>query len=110
MRSALVIGGMALLVSLGQPSDGDCDVSDNHLKTKPVSVSLFKNGLGLVSREGEVVGDDVTALISGLPVPVHGTFWVYATSDGTEIKDLVAFRQEVVQKVEAISIAELLDF
>ncbi len=109
MRSNLAIAGMALLLTIGRPLFGDNEVSVEHLKTRIVSISLFKNGLGLVSREGDVARDDATALIGGLPVPVHGTFWVYATSEGTEVKDLVSFRQEVVQKVEAISIAELLE-
>src|SRR5882672_8810670 len=71
------------------------------LKTRLVSVSLFKNGLGFVTREGELPKGQSVLLLEALPAPAHGTFWVYTQSEDATIKDVVAFHSETVDRVEA---------
>ena len=85
------------------------EASSSVLKTKLVSVSLFKNGLGFVTREGELPKGQSSLLIEDLPVPAHGTFWVYPENDAATVKDLVAFETQSVQRVEAISVAEMVE-
>src|SRR5262245_32715693 len=79
------------------------------LKTTLVTASLFKNGLGYVSREAALPKGDGEALIEGLPAAVHGTLWVYTRGDGTAVRDLVAFERESAQPTPAVSVAELLE-
>lgn len=78
------------------------------LKTRLTAVSLFKNGLGFVSREGELPKGEATVVMEGLPEAIHGTFWAYSP-DGADIKDLVASEQEKSVMQPAIHIAELLE-
>jgi len=79
------------------------------LKTRLVSVSLFKNGLGFVTREGELPKGQSVLLLEALPAPAHGTFWVYTQSEDATIKDVVAFHSETVDRVEATSVAEMIE-
>ncbi len=41
-----------------------------------VSVSLFKNGLAMITRELAIPSSSRKAVIVADPVPIHGTFWV----------------------------------
>jgi hypothetical protein len=79
------------------------------LRTRLVSVALFKNGLGFVTRNAELPAGARTVLIEGLPAPAHGTFWVYAQDAGTTIRDLVAFERETVERLEAVSVPEMIE-
>jgi hypothetical protein len=79
------------------------------LKTTPVAVSLFKNGLGYVAREGALPKGDAGAIIEGLPAAVHGTLWVYARGEDATITDLVAFERDSIQPVPAVTLAELVE-
>lgn len=78
------------------------------LKTKLTSISLFKNGLGFVSRQAELPKGDVTVLMNGLPEVLHGTVWAYS-SDGAEVRSLIALEREEVESKEAIDVPELLE-
>ncbi len=44
------------------------------------SISLFKNGLGVVTRSVNVDGAG-DYLVENVPVPVHGTFWIESDPD-----------------------------
>src|SRR5258705_8398246 len=76
------------------------------LKTRLVSISLFKNGLGFVAREAEIPKGQSAARIEDLPVPALGTFWVYSPGNDASVRDLVAYRSEASEALEAISVAE----
>ena len=78
------------------------------LKTKLVSISLFKNGLGFVAREAEIPKGQSASVIENLPAPALGTFWVYSPSNDATVKDLVAFESETVEQAEAISVVEMI--
>lgn len=78
------------------------------LKMKLVSISLFKNGVGFVTREGELPREQGAVLIQDLPAPALGTFWVYSPGSETSVTDVVGFESESVEQVEAISVAELI--
>jgi hypothetical protein len=54
------------LNALGEEEPADSQIS---------SVAMFKNGLVVVKRTVEVPGPG-TYLVSDVPVPVHGTFWI----------------------------------
>ena len=98
----------SVLVSVAVSSVG-ADQPATSLKTTPVAVSLFKNGLGYVAREGALPKGDAGAIIEGLPAVVHGTLWVYARGDGATVTDLVAFERDSIQPVAAVTLAELLE-
>ena len=91
------------------PSAKADEAQPSALKTKLVSVSLFKNGLGFVTREGELPKGQSSLLIETLPAPAHGTFWVYSENDAATVKDVVAFETQTVERVEAISVAEMIE-
>lgn len=78
------------------------------LNTKLTTISLFKNGLGFVSRQGELPKGDVTVVLNGLPEVVHGTLRAYSP-DGAEVRSLIASESEKVESSEAIDISELLE-
>jgi len=107
MKRIVVLAGT--LVSMGASWNWADDEAVTPLKTKLIAVSLFKNGLGFMAREGELPKGDVKLLVEGLPAPVHGTFWVYSRDDGATVEDLVAFEKESAQSIEAVSVAELLE-
>lgn len=78
------------------------------LRTKLTSISLFKNGLGFVSRQAELPKGDSTVLMNGLPEILHGTLRAYSP-DGAEVRSLVASDNEKVESAEAIDVSELLE-
>jgi hypothetical protein len=78
------------------------------LNTKLTTISLFKNGLGFVSRQGELPRGDATVILNGLPEVVHGTLRAYST-DGAEVRSIIASQSEKVESTEAIDISELLE-
>jgi hypothetical protein len=103
----------AWLAALWMPAPGAAAAADPPalpaLKTRLVSVALFKNGLGFVTRAAELPAGSGTVLIEGLPAPAHGTFWVYALDAGASIRDLVAFERETVERLEAVSVPEMIE-
>ena len=48
--------------------------------SRAVSVGLFKNGLAVVTREVKVGGGG-TWVVTDVPSPVHGTFWIESGGD-----------------------------
>src|SRR5258705_5686617 len=88
---------------------GAAETTPPTMKTKLVSVSLFKNGLGFVTREGEFPKGQGTLLLEDLPAPAHGTFWVYSPNDEAVLKDVVAFETQTAEQVPAISVAEMIE-
>ncbi len=99
--------GLALVFA-GVPGRAEAP-GEVRLKTRVASAALFKNGLGFVTREGAWPAGAVKALIEGLPVPVHGTFWVYAPGHPEALTDLTAFQRTSVEPGAATSLSELLD-
>ncbi len=79
------------------------------VKSRFVSVSLFKNGLGFVTSEAELTGKTDRIILEQLPVPVHGTFWVYPIGKGVSIGEVRAFENEIVECLPAINMAEVLE-
>ena len=108
MNTTISVVLASVLVSVAVTSV-QADPPAASLKTTPVTVSLFKNGLGYVAREGALPKGDASAIIEGLPAAVHGTLWVYARGDGATVTDLVAFERDSSQPVPAVSLAELLE-
>jgi len=111
-RSALltlVRTAVSLCILAPAASEGAGEAALPELKSTLVSVALFKNGLGFVAREVQVPKGQASFLLRNLPAPAHGSFWVYAANDETTVRDLVAFESEAVERIEAISVAEMLE-
>jgi hypothetical protein len=80
------------------------------ISSAPVHVALFKNGLGYVERKGAIPKGVLTAEMDLLPIPVHGTFWVYPETEGVELRRIVATTTETdPTERDANSMAELLE-
>jgi hypothetical protein len=79
------------------------------LDMKSTSVALFKNGLGFFIREGKVPQTSGWVVIEEVPSPILGTFWITGEGDGLTIKDTVAEKVKSTEKIDAISIEELLE-
>lgn len=84
-------------------------ISAQSAGSRIVSVSLFKNGLGFVTEEAEIPGKTEKFVLDNLPVPVHGTFWIYPIGRGISIKDAKAFEMDIIESMPAISVAEILE-
>lgn len=78
------------------------------LATKPVSVSLFKNGLGYFERQAEISLTDGWAIMHDLPNATLGSFWVAPTAPDTIVEELVAAREPTAMTLHAITIDEFL--
>jgi hypothetical protein len=74
---------------------------------RTTEVSLFKNGLGFVTREFTVPSGG-EYLLKGLPVPAHGTFWILSDQAGSAVKEAVAFSSPRTEPIEALSLQELI--
>lgn len=103
---ALLLSSCALAPAVSKAA-GEAALPE--LKSSVVSVALFKNGLGFVAREVQVPRGQTSFLLQNLPAPAHGTFWVYAVNDETTLRDVVAFESESVERIQAISVAEMLE-
>jgi hypothetical protein len=109
MRLKMMAVLAGALASTGAGSSRADDAAVAPLDTKLIAVSLFKNGVGFMAREGELPKGDVKLLVDGLPAAVHGTFWVYSRDDAAAVKDLVAFEKESAQTMQALSVAEMVE-
>lgn len=89
---------------------GAVEDSVPRISSAPVRVALFKNGLGYVEREGAMSKGILTAELDCLPIPVHGTFWVYPETEGVELRKIVATNigTDPMER-DVNSIAELLE-
>ena len=67
MRKILVASALTLCFSL--------NAQEVKVDSQIESVSMFKNGLGVVRREIKI-SKDGDYILSDVPKPVHGTFWV----------------------------------
>src|SRR5258706_14122244 len=106
---ALIAFVLVRLCGLPSPAAATDDADFPALKTRLVSISLFKNGLGFVAREGEIPNGHGTMRIEDLPAPAHGTFWVYAVKNEATIRDVVASERETVERVQATNVEEMIE-
>ncbi|VTR99729.1 Marine sediment metagenome DNA, contig: S01H1_L03407 (Fragment) OS=marine sediment metagenome GN=S01H1_10240 PE=4 SV=1: DUF4139 [Gemmata massiliana] len=84
---------LALVATLPAPARAD----EPPVKSKIVSVDLFKNGLAIVKRE-VTLGKAGSYSVDDVPQPVHGTFWIDST--GT-VEAVVKMRDVEVPVSEA---------
>jgi len=78
------------------------------LKTETKRVAIFKNGLGFFMREGKTNLRNGWAVIDYVPNATLGTVWIAALDKGANLEEVIAFREEVDQDKEVISLVELL--
>jgi hypothetical protein len=94
---------LALLLSLAPL--GPQTASSEPLPVREVSV--FKDGHAFVLREGvRRANERGEVVLDGLPEPVLGTFWPYA-SGGAKLLAATAARERVVEERSALDLAEL---
>jgi hypothetical protein len=102
---AVIVG----LFFVGWTNWGQAQDTGTSMKTRIVGLSLFKNGLGFVTREGTLPAGRTNVLMEDLPVPVHGTFWLTPSADDVKINNIFAFEKESLEPTPAITVAELLE-
>lgn len=106
----VVLAGCVSGCVLALPHSSWCgNATSARLNTRLISLSLFKNGLGFVIREAEIPKGAASLLIDDLPAPAHGTFWVYSPNSPAGVRDVVAFEQDTTERMDAISLAELVE-
>ncbi len=105
VSSMLTFGSTALDLS----SCLAADEASASISTKITSISLFKNGLGFINREGELPKDATTVLIKELPVPTLGTFWAYTPGNSDAIQELVAFDRTAIENVPAANLGDVIE-
>ena len=85
MRSMIIV---SLLTVLAMNAVG----VETKVKSKTVSVGLFKNGLAVVKREIKIDKAGMY-IVEDVPVPIHGTFWI--ESDAKVVTRLTKRRMPV---------------
>ena len=92
MRRSVPLVPLAFLLPLAfDPTPARADLD----RLPVVELTAFKDGHALVRREGTVPLEAGVARVDGLPEPVFGTFWPYATGEGVELKSATAGYQRV---------------
>ena len=71
-----VVMGLACVCLVWSASIARADEIPLTIQTRINTISLFKNGLGFIRREADITKGDCV-IFDKLPVPIHGTFWVY---------------------------------
>src|SRR5262249_25277987 len=72
-------------------------------------VTAFKDGHAFVLREGSMKPDaEGRVVLDGLPVPVLGTFWPYATGDA-RVVSATAAKEHVVRQRDAVELRDFID-
>lgn len=73
---------------------------------KARTLSVFKNGLGFIIKDGQTELKDGWARTEQLPTAALGALWIGAK--GNSVSEVVAYKEMVTEETEAISQAELL--
>jgi hypothetical protein len=108
-KTLCMLAAIAGLFLVGWTAWGQAQDTGTPMKTRIVGLSLFKNGLGFVTREGTLPAGKTNILMEDLPVPVHGTFWLTPSADDVKLNNIIAFEKESSETVPAITVAELLE-
>ncbi|MFH0964389.1 MAG: hypothetical protein V2A58_10305, partial [Planctomycetota bacterium] len=101
-----VVGACLAAVLLGWAGWASAEEA-GELATKLARAALFKNGLGLLVREGEMPAKAGVYRVTPLPVPAHGTFWVTYPAEA-KVEGLSAVMREASREIEAVTIKEML--
>jgi hypothetical protein len=73
-------------------------------------VTVFKDGHAFVLHEGRLPLDETgRAELDRLPAPVLGTFWSYASDEGTRLVSVTAGQHRVAVERTALTLRELLE-
>jgi hypothetical protein len=106
MKTSNTFFAIAILASVCLPL-GAWGAEPFQAETTLQQVALFKNGLGFFISEAAIPEDAVSFYFTPDAAPSHGTFWV-AHPQGVHIKSLIAKPTELEERVEVVSIPELL--
>jgi len=94
----MLLASASILAAVGQPEEA---------VTKVTRVSLFKNGMGYFTREGELPRKPGPFVIRPVPAASHGTFW-FDCDESAKLRALTSRKVIVPEPVEAVSLLELL--
>lgn len=78
------------------------------LKTKPVILTVFKNGLGFFTREGTTELRNGWAVTEEVPAAALGSLWVTSLEPGSPVEETVTYIVEVEKPAPAGSLDALL--
>ncbi len=95
---------MFLLTSVSMAEKNSLPV----LKTEVKTLLIFKNGLGFFIRDGEVLLKDGWAVTEYVPNSTLGSIWISCMNKDATLEEVIAFKEEIKKKINAISIQSLL--
>jgi len=104
MSRILVLSVVLMAAMTALPADAQ---SQSAPTAKVEKVALFKNGLGFFTSSMTLPNDLTQIELTGLPVPVLGTFWVAGDAE-VKIRNVVSSVAEHKETVPVRSIGELL--
>ncbi len=93
-----------IIVPLCAAADEDLPVLETQVKT----VALFKNGLGFVIREGATPLKNGWAVTRHVPEAVLGGIWFGCLDPDARLEEVVGFKNDRTDLVDAITTSELL--
>jgi hypothetical protein len=97
-----------ILTTLSMATTAERENSLPILNTKPKTIAVFKNGLGFFIREGEVDLLNKWAATEYVPKATLGSLWIGSLDKDAQIEEVIGFLEEVENKIEALTLQELL--
>lgn len=109
-KQALVSGLLALVCLSSVPISGQEKSATPPADTKPVSLAVFKNGLGFVVRQGKInLVEDGWGTIHTVPNATFGSLWLAPGDPGVVLEEVIASQADVTKPKSVQSLAELLE-
>jgi hypothetical protein len=78
------------------------------LQTKTQAISIFKNGLGFVIRQGEAPLREGWVVSEYAPRPALGSLWIGSWDKDVSIEEVIGLTEEVERETEALSMEGIL--
>lgn len=108
-KQALISGLLALVCLSSVPISGQEKPATPTPDTKPVSLAVFKNGLGFVVRQGKInLVEDGWGTIHTVPNATFGSLWLAPGDPGVILEEVIASQGTVTRPKAVQSLADLL--
>lgn len=109
VRQALVSGLLVLVCLSSVAISGQEKPATPPPDTKPVSLAVFKNGLGFVVRQGKInLVEDGWGTLHTVPNATFGSLWLAPGDPGVILEEVIASQGDVTKPKSVQSLAELL--
>lgn len=105
MKYSIWIITLALIIS---PLSVCANSAENALEAKPVSIMMFKNGVGLVVSKISLPEEGEKFVVYPLPEPTLGGFWL-SWPESIRLSDIRATQARVKHPQPALNLFELLE-